>query len=108
MRAVASKFLRLQPEQTVGMQCFMMAEKHEPDDDTLACRAILVYALYMATNTFRHSSTCSNTRDAIDAMEQFCRNAVRGHPYSQRLVDNRYREFPTEEGTARRCRRRLE
>ena len=96
VRTVAAKFLRIEGASDYDLQHFLIAEKGDPDDATLVCRAVLVYATYMATNHFRHGHKGRiDTRRAIDALEQYCRNAVRGHFSSERVIDGRWQDAAT-------------
>jgi hypothetical protein len=94
LRLVARRFLRLDSELSYGLQRFLIAEKGDPDDEDLVCRAVLVYAMYMATNHFRPLGGTDQQR-AVAALEQYCRNAVRGHLQSERVIDGRWRDGPT-------------
>ena len=96
VRTVAAKFLRIEAGGDYDLQRFLITEKGDPDDATLVCRAVLVYATNMATNHFRHRRTGRpDTRQAIDALEQYCRNAVRGHVSSERIIDGRWQDAAT-------------
>ena len=65
---------------------FMLADKGQISDATLTCRAILVYATFMATNYYRSHGRTSTTV-AVDAMGQYCRSATCGHPKSMEILD---------------------
>ena len=98
VREVASKLLRIDNGHEYDLQRFMIAEKGDPEDSTLICRAVLVYATYMATNHFRHGYTgIPSTRTAVEALEQYCRNAVRDHSSSERAIDGRWLVGPTQQ-----------
>ena len=91
VRTVAARFLRIEAGRNYDLQRFLIAEKGDPDDAALICRSELVYATYMATNHFRHNHKGRiDTQRATDALEQYCRNAVYGHPSSTRIIDNRW------------------
>jgi hypothetical protein len=87
VRSVAAKYLRLWPD--MDLQTFMLADARLQNDDSLICVAIIIYATFMATNRFRQEGGASQ-RVANDALEQYCRNAVKGHLRSQRVVDSRW------------------
>ena len=58
------------------------------DDMTLVRRAVVVYAVYRATNSLRH--TPSDDYDVVkDMVHQFVREAVRGHTHATRLLEIR-------------------
>ena len=91
VRCVGIKSLRLWPDSD---RCtFMLTDPRIDDEETLTCVAVLVCATYMATNCFRQ---CGGT-DAVtakEALEQYCRQAVRGHLRSQRVTDSRWTQNP--------------
>ena len=56
------------------------------NDTTLVKRAVVVYAIYRATNQLRHAP--STQHDFIqDLVHQFAREAVRGHPAATRMLE---------------------
>jgi len=60
------------------------------DDEELTCAAILVYAVYNATNLFRHQGGPAPRDKAVQALIQTCMNAVQGHAPSQNVMDGRW------------------
>ena len=87
MRTVGVKYLRLWGD--TGIDTFTLTDVRIEDADTLVCVAILVYATYMATNRFRQVGG-TTLQIATEAMEQYCRQAVKGHQGSQQVLDNRW------------------
>ena len=87
VRAVGANYLRLWGDIDLG--AFVLADARLQDEESLTCVAVLVYATFMATNRFRREGGTSE-QVAKDALEQFCRSAVKGHQRSQRVVDNRW------------------
>jgi len=87
VREVGCKYLRLWRD--TCPETFMLADPRMEDEGDLICVAILVYATYMATNHFRRQGG-TDLETATDALEQFCRNGVKGHPSSQRVIDGRW------------------
>ena len=59
------------------------------DDAELACRAVLVYAASMATNTYRSQGRPS-FEVAVDVLKQFCKNAASGHAACSKTLDGRW------------------
>ncbi len=53
VRRVAGRFLRLPRSDTFGIQEFLLADRDPVDIEELVCRAILMYATFMATNYYR-------------------------------------------------------
>ena len=56
------------------------------DDNLLTLRAIWVYAVYRATNNIRRNAT-TNGEVSTDVLQQFAKEAVRGHAYATRVLD---------------------
>jgi hypothetical protein len=87
VRTTGAKFLRLWLD--TSLETFLLADARLQDHDSLVCVAVLIYATYRATNRFRPLGG-TDFQTASDALEQFCKRAVEGHPPSQRIVDNRW------------------
>ena len=67
----------------------MLASGGHVSAEEMACRAVLVYAVYMATNHFRACGGAS-FEVSVDAIIQFCKNAARGHAGCSRALDSRW------------------
>ena len=65
------------------------ADRGSISDETMTFRAVLVYATFMATNRFRHVGAVDRAV-AVQAMIQFCQNAVQGLARSRRILDSRW------------------
>ena len=103
VRHVASRFLCLEP--LLGLPEFLLTDQGHIDKDTLTCRAVLVYAAFMATNYFRAQGPA--TFDiATDALEQHCMNAASGHPACAKVLDSRWVDVSAESGAPLRRRQR--
>ncbi len=89
VRACATNFLRL-PVDSGDLPQFVFADEGLITDETLACRALLVYATYRVTNHYRSSRHCPCTEAAADALAQHCKNGVEGHAASRRMLDFRW------------------
>ena len=57
----------------------------EVDDDALARRAILVYAVYCTVNNIRHTNPATSGETVMDMMLQYTQEAVRGQDTSDSL-----------------------
>lgn len=73
----------------IDKQHFLLAWSGLKDPELLTCLALLVYATYNVTNTARKESPMG-MGDAVEALKQGCRNGVRGHSGSMKILDNRY------------------
>jgi len=61
-----------------------------PDDhDDLMCSAIMCYATYMATNTYRKKGRVTK-EVAVDALGQYILQAVSGHPKASQFLNGRW------------------
>ena len=59
------------------------------DDRTLTLRALVVYATFRATNLLRHRQADSADH-VIDILQQFAKEAVRGHDKATRVLDGSF------------------
>ena len=60
--------------------------KGSVDDKTLTLRAVLIYAVFRSTNYLRNNPTTSV--DVVkDMLQQFAKEAVRGHPGATQMLD---------------------
>ena len=104
VRTVAARFLRLGSPVQFGLRQFLILDNIVLDESTLVCRLLLVYAILMATNRFRGQA--GNTAEcAMDALEQYCKNACQGHALSSQCLDTRW--VSSEEGDGIRADKRL-
>ena len=87
VRGVAKRFLRLADADCYSLNEFLMAEPARLQNEELVCRGVLVYATFMASNYYRSRNKPSRMA-AMDALEQHCKNAVRGHASSARILDS--------------------
>ena len=55
------------------------------EDSTLALKAILVYSVYRTSDMYRRKGAATQ-EDATQALQQFAKEAVRGHPRAQRAL----------------------
>ena len=90
MRAVANTTLNLGAVCTIDKQHFMLDGVALKDPDILTCIAILVYATHTVTNTLRKKDITFCQTDAVEALNQGCRNAVSNHPSSMSTLRKRY------------------
>ena len=89
IHAVADTYLHMRQYFPLQAEHFMLASRVLQDGEVLTCMAILTYAAYMATNHYRQSgAVCREV--AIESLKQHCRNAVRRHSSSVRILDRRW------------------
>ena len=58
----------------------------EVSDTLLTKRAVLVYSVYRATNHLRHEHKYASQQMALDLLQQYAKEAVRGHAASTRIL----------------------
>jgi hypothetical protein len=90
--AVATRTLRMN-EITWEM---MLLSARGMGEDSLLGVSLLTYAIYNATNLYRHRGGPIGKEVAIEAMNQLCMNAVQGHAASTRWLDERWGERPNQ------------
>jgi hypothetical protein len=84
------RFLRLDPQCQVNLHTFVCCNPHVKTDADITAAALLVYAVYRATNYQRFQTPLTNPSDIIDAMKQWTREGARGHPAAMRVLDTRW------------------
>ena len=73
-----------------AMSFWMMNECPEHDhEEFLTAYALIIYASYNATNTYRKNGIRDSER-ALDCVKQFVIQGVRGHEKATQFLDNRY------------------
>ena len=102
IHAVAGTKLKIRPDEEDAKDWFFMNGKRSDEGEELACLALLHYASYNATNDYRRNGIRDPER-AKEALAQHLRNAVRGHAYSTKLLDDRWLADST--GSERRSKR---
>ncbi len=105
VRLVACRYLRLGPPEQFGLEQFLLVDADGIDDSALTCRAVLVYATYMATNYYRLQGG-TGVAIAAEAIEQQCKNAARGHKACSNALDSRWIDVEDDSGSQRRRPRR--
>ena len=59
------------------------------DDETLTLRAVLVYAIFRATNQLRHRQ--GDSAEVVkDMVQQYAKEGVRGHAKATRVLDGSF------------------
>ena len=84
------RFLRLDPQCQVNLHTFVCCNPNVKTDADITAAALLVYAVYRATNYQRFQTPLTNPSDIIDAMKQWTREGARGHPAAMRVLDTRW------------------
>ena len=89
VRQVADKTLRIDII-SEGTKDWMFLNSAGVDDaDTMVCTALLVYAVYNATNHYRGAGAAT-TAVAVDSLKHHLKNVVNGHASNSELLDNRW------------------
>ena len=81
--------LNLPQHKFADIRTFLLCNTHISTQEELTAIALLVYAIYTATNHFRHhppAPTCNVT----DAVAQFVREGAKDHKNSVRVLNNRW------------------
>ena len=87
---LASRVLRLPGALHSNLYTFTLCNPHAKTIEDLTMQALLVYAVYSATNRFRNTGLPHPTI-AYDALAQFAREGARGHSQASRTLDSRWR-----------------
>ena len=88
-RKVGRSFLGLQDtgyDKWLGNFITLGVNSGAVNDKDLTLRAVLVYATFRATNLLRHRQ--GDADHVIDMMQQFAKEAVRGHRKATRVLDS--------------------
>jgi hypothetical protein len=70
----------------VNLHTFTLSNPHITTREDLAASAILIYAMYRATNHYRHNR--GDQLDVRNALRQWAREAVLNHRISMNILDN--------------------
>lgn len=91
-RELASRYLRLDPEQHANLHSFNLCSTAVNTEEDLVCTAILIYAVYRGTNHMRHNYGQQDyQREYIYRMlQQFAREGALNHKYSAQILDRRW------------------
>ena len=82
--------LRVRVPNGRAMSFWMMNECPEHDyEEFLTAYALIIYATYNATNTYRHNGVSDSER-ALDCVKQFVIQGVRGHEKATQFLDTGY------------------
>ena len=85
-RDLGSRYLHLDPSTQINMHTFMLCNAQITTCEELVASAILIYAMYRATNHYRHNG--DQTRDVFNALRQWSREATMKHTMSMSILDN--------------------
>ena len=85
-RQLARRHLHLKPDPQVNLHTFTLCNPHVSTKEDLLASAVLIYAVYRATNHYRFHRT--QERDTYNALRQWTREAVLGHGAAMRTLDN--------------------
>ena len=77
------------PELFANLHTFLLCNSHIRTQDELASVALLVYAVYNATNHFRRNPVAEES-DVLDAVAQRMREGAKNHQKASRALDNRW------------------
>ena len=89
VRRVGMQCLRLQNDQ-INVHTFMLCNPLVKTQQDLISTALLIYAIYRATNCFRHSGIAPTENYTNDALEQWTNEGAKGHYISSRTLDSRW------------------
>jgi hypothetical protein len=87
------RYLRLERRQQINMHTFRMCNPHITTREDLTAAAVLVYAIYRATNSQRFSERVPRS-SMYDALKQWAREGVVGHMAAERVLRERWRQYP--------------
>ena len=87
------RYLRLQQRQQINMHTFLMCNPHIQTKEDLTAAAILVYAIYRATNSQRFGQPVPQM-DIYRALAQWAREGVFGHAAAERVLRERWMDHP--------------
>ena len=77
------------PAKFANLHTFLLCNAHIQTKEELTAIALLIYAIYNATNHFRrHPPT--NTADVYEAVTQWLREGAKNHPTATRTLDERW------------------
>ena len=86
VRSFAGSFIQMQIPAALAMQYFMLADDSLEEPQNLTRMGIVIYAVYRATEHIRRS--CPAEPVVVQQMlQQFAREAVKGHSPSMRVLD---------------------
>jgi len=86
---LAAKYLRLHPVYDVNLHTFTLCNPHIVTQEDLAMSALMIYAVYRATNHYRHHNTpCA--KEVQQALKQWVREGAVGHSFAMRTLDSRW------------------
>ena len=88
-RTALSKQLNLPPQHYAHLHTFTLCNTHITTEEELTSVALLVYAIYTATNHFRHNPP-SPTCNVHDSIAQWIREGAKNHNKSTYILDNRW------------------
>ena len=89
-RELAARLLRLDPSTQVNMHVFSLCCPDITTQEDLVASAVMIYAVYRATNHFRHHPEHPTT-DVFNALRQWAREGAMGDTYTARLLTNRWK-----------------
>jgi hypothetical protein len=81
--------LNINPAKFANFHTFVLCNTDIDDCDTLTCIALLIYAIYITTNHYRHNTNPPFHR-ACDALMQAIREGAKHHPNAARVLDCRW------------------
>lgn len=91
VREVGAHFLNLDPSRSVNLHTFVCCNPHIKDEDELTATALLIYAVYRATNYVRYERPIP-TDATYHAITQWVREGARGHNNAMSVLSSRWKD----------------
>ena len=88
-KEVIRRNLNMDPKLYANLHTFLLCNTHIHTKDELASIALLMYAVYSATNHFRHNPPAPNV-NIYEAVSQWLREGAKHHNAATQTLDNRW------------------
>ena len=88
-QSILARKLNLLPSLFANLHTFLLCNSCIASQDELASIALLIYAIYSATNRFRHQPPPADA-DIQEAVTQWLREGARNHSNATEVLDNRW------------------